>query len=65
MNYYGKIVSEVIPAKDIYQFLQEALKRVTNDKPFRGPNNYRKDDFKYVNKIKARVEKFEGREIIF
>jgi hypothetical protein len=37
MNYYGKIVSEIIPAKDIYQFLQEALKRVTKDKPFRGP----------------------------
>jgi hypothetical protein len=27
MNYYGKIVSEIIPAKKIYQFLQEALKK--------------------------------------
>jgi len=65
MNYYGKIVSEIIPAKDIYQFLQEALKRVTKDNPFRGPNNYKKDDFKYINKTKGNVEKFEGQEIIF
>jgi len=42
VNYYGKIVSEIIPAKDIYQFLREALNRVTEDKLFIGPNNYKK-----------------------
>ncbi|MFH1536321.1 MAG: DUF5680 domain-containing protein [Patescibacteria group bacterium] len=35
MNYYGEIISEIIPAKQIYQFLQEALKKITKNKPFR------------------------------
>jgi len=65
MNYYGKIFSETVPAKDIYQFLQEALKRVPKDKPFRGPNNYKRDDFKYINKVRGKIEKFEGQETIF
>lgn len=45
MNYYGQVLSEIISAKDIYQFLQEALKRVSEDKPFRGrgPDNFKKN----------------------
>ena len=65
MNYYGEIVSEIIPAKQIYQFLQEALKEVMESKPFRGSNNFKKDDFRYANEVKGTVEKFEGREEIF
>jgi disulfide oxidoreductase YuzD len=65
MNYYGEIISEIISAKDIYQFLQEALKRLSEDKPFRGPNNFEKDNFEYINKAEGTVEKFQGEEIIF
>ncbi len=65
MNYYGEIVSEIIPAKQVYQFLQEALKKITESKPFRGPDNFKKDDFKYINEAKGTVEKFEGCEAIF
>ena len=65
MNYYGEIVLEIISAKQIYQFLQEALKKVTEDKPFRGPDNFGENDFEYVNEIKGTVEKFEGCETIF
>ena len=65
MNYYGEIVSEIIPAKQIYQFLQEALKEVMERKPFRGPDDFEKDDFRYANEVKGTVEKFEGRETIF
>ena len=65
MNYYGEIVSEIIPAKNIYQFLQEALKKIPDDKPFRGPDSFKKGDFKYINKIEGIVEKFKGEEIIF
>jgi hypothetical protein len=28
MNYYGEVILEIVPAKEIYQFLREALKRV-------------------------------------
>lgn len=64
MNYYGKIISEIAPAKSVYQFLQEALKKIIEDKPFRGPDNFRGGDFEYINKIKGTVERFEGEEII-
>ena len=65
MNYYGEIIPEIILAKQIYQFLQEALKKITEDKPFRGSNNFKENDFEYVNKNKGTVEKFEGCEMIF
>lgn len=65
MNYYGKITPEMIPVKQIYQFLQEALKRVTENKPFRGPNNFRQGDFEYFNKAEGTLEDFEGEEKIF
>jgi len=65
MNYYGEIVSEIIPAKSIYHFLQEALKKIPDDKPFRGPDNFKKGDFEYINKVEGIVEKFKGEETIF
>lgn len=65
MNYYGEIVSEIIPAKQIYQFLQEALKEVTESKPFRGLDDFKNGDFRYANEVRGTVEKFEGREMIF
>jgi len=65
MNYYGRIISNMIPVKQIYQFLQEALKKVTEDKPFRGPNNFRQGDFEYFNKVERTLEDFNGEEKIF
>ncbi len=65
MNYYGKIILEIVPPKQIYQFLQEALKKVSEDNPFRGPKKFKKDNFQYSNKIKGKIEKFEGEEKIF
>jgi hypothetical protein len=65
MNYYGEIISEVVPAKKIYQFLQEALKKITENKPFRGPDNFKQGDFEYFNKVEGVVENFNGEEKIF
>jgi len=65
MNYYGEVISEIIPAKNIYQFLQEALKKILEDKPFRGPDSFKKADFEYINKVEGTVERFKGEEIIF
>lgn len=65
MNYYGKIISKIISPKQIYQFLQEALRKVPKNKPFRGPKIFKKDNFRYSNKTKGTLEKFEGEEIIF
>ena len=65
MNYYGRVISGSLPVKQIYQFLQEALKKVTEDKPFRGPDNFKKDGFEYINKAEGTIEKFKGQETIF
>lgn len=65
MNYYGQVLSEIISAKDIYQFLQDALKKVSEDKPFRGPRRFIKDSFQYFNKTRGNIEKFDGEEKIF
>ncbi len=65
MNYYGKIISGIIPPKQIYQFLQEVLRKIPKDKPFRGPRKFKKDNFQYLNKVKGKIEKFEGEEKIF
>lgn len=65
MNYYGRVVSKTIPSKQIYQFLQEALRKIPEDKPFRGPRRFKKGDFKYFNEVKGNVKKFKGEEKIF
>ncbi len=65
MNYYGGVISEVAPPRKIYQFLQEVLKKIRKQKPFRGPDKFKKDDFEYINKTKGDIEKFEGEEAIF
>jgi hypothetical protein len=65
MNYYGNVISQIISPKQIYKFLQEALRNVSENKPFRGSSRLKKDNLKYFNKIKGTIEKFEGEEKIF
>ncbi|KKT26206.1 MAG: hypothetical protein UW11_C0019G0017 [Parcubacteria group bacterium GW2011_GWA2_43_9b] len=65
MNYYSEIISKIIPPKQVYQFLQRALKKIPDGKPFRGPRRFKKDNFQYFNEVKGVVEKFEGEEKIF
>jgi len=64
MNYYGRIVSKIIPEKEIYQFLQKALKKVTKNKPFRGPDILEINDLKYINMSKGNIDNFLGEEKI-
>jgi len=66
MNYYGCAVSsEELSLKDVYAFLREALKRISEKKPFRGPEKYERQPFKYVNTVEGDVNKFNGTENIF
>jgi len=66
MNYYGFAVpSEDFSLKDMYKFLREALKRVSEKKPFRGPEKYEKHQFKYVNNVEGDLSRFNGTERIF
>ena len=64
MNYYGGDVSDIISSEIVYDFLKKALREITVDKPFRGPDTFRKDDFQYINKVEGTVERFAGEEVI-
>ncbi|PJB08627.1 hypothetical protein CO122_01295, partial [bacterium (Candidatus Gribaldobacteria) CG_4_9_14_3_um_filter_33_9] len=41
------------------------LKKVLENKPFRGPDNFKQGDFEYFNKVEGVVENFQGEEAIF
>lgn len=66
MNYYGYTIPwEGVSSKEVYVFLREALKRVGQGRPFRGPEKYERHAFKYVNNTEGDVTKFNGTEKIF
>lgn len=64
MNYYGLVFDEVVPAAQVYGFLQQAMNQVKMDRPFRGPQSLKNDDFEYVDESQGSVEQFTGVERI-
>lgn len=64
MNFYGMVLNEVVPAGQVYQFLQKALRQVKEDRPFRGPQWLKEQDFEYVDESKGTIESFVGVERI-
>jgi hypothetical protein len=65
MNYRGRVLSERIPPKKVYQFLRKALRQVKENKPFRGPDHFAENDWTYVNQVEGSVKNFKGIEKIF
>lgn len=64
MHYYGKVLSETVSAKEIYEFLKKALQRVDESMPFRGSKALDKGDFSYRNSSSGSIEEFHGVEMI-
>lgn len=64
MNYYG-LVTEKVPAKEVYSFLRKAMKQVKENRPFRGPSSFKEGDFKYTDNSKGNINFFSGTEKIF
>ncbi len=64
MNYFGKIVSKVIPEKQVYKFLQTAMRQVMEDRPFRGPSRFKQGDLEYLDKSEGDINQFKGTERI-
>jgi hypothetical protein len=62
MNYYGKTISK--NSSKVYKFLRKALRKVDEDKPFRGPANFKEDDFRYINRFEGKIDSFCGVEKI-
>ncbi len=61
MNYIGRVTGDNFSG----DFLKEALLRVPEDKPFRGPEHYTDGDYTYHCEVDGSFEWFQGRETIY
>lgn len=64
MNYYGEVTDEEINPDFVYGFLKKALKKVTEEAPFRGPKYFKEEEFEYFDSNEGDVESFRGSEEI-
>ncbi len=64
MVYYG-YVDPSVEAKEVYPFLIESLSNSTVEMPYRGPELFEKENFKYENNFTGDVAKFSGTEKIY
>lgn len=64
MNYYGRVISGEISEKEVYAFLKQALRLAEKDRPFRGPERFRKGNFEYFNESNGDIKEFSGTERI-
>jgi len=65
MVYYGWVVKKVSNPKKIYTFLQKALSKIPEDKPYRGPKELKEGKLRYKNEFQGKVTNFSGKEIIY
>lgn len=64
MVYYGYVAKTATNIAEVYAFLQNALKRMPPDAPFRGPKKFVEGDFVYKNSWKGDLESYSGVEVI-
>ncbi|MFA7253470.1 MAG: DUF5680 domain-containing protein [Patescibacteria group bacterium] len=50
---------------ETFKFLKEALLEMDPDKPYRGPTNYRREEWWYMSKVKGEINDFIGNEKIY
>ena len=64
MTYYRKVEKTVLDINKVYGILMNALKLIPEDKPFRGPESFTKDNLEYKNSHKGEINDFHGEEQI-
>ena len=67
MGYGGEVIDpQAAPEESgrIYGFLQQALRHITPDRPYRGPAVFQLDDFTYTNRSEGDLASFWGSEEI-
>lgn len=64
MTYYVFPLTDDIQISELYGFLKQALIKMPEDKPFRGPSELTIDDWQYRNEVKGTIESFRGQEEI-
>lgn len=63
MVYYGRVMKNVDP-DTVYTILRNALKRMPEDHPYRGPKRYEEGQLVYTNTWIGNIENFSGKETI-
>ncbi len=63
MVYYGW-VPEGVATDPVYAVLRNALMQMPEDAPFRGPREYKQDNYTYSNTWTGDVERYSGEERI-
>jgi hypothetical protein len=64
MVYYGVVVESEIDIKELYRFLQKALKEDPESNPYRGPRNFKEESLEYTNVWTGEADNFSGEETI-
>ncbi len=64
MIYYGLVVEEA-DTNQVYKILRQALIKMPNDYPYRGPKKYKNDKYTYINNWQGEIDRFCGEEKIF
>jgi len=69
INYYGSVLKPYSQNKEktqlVFSFLKEALSNVIEERPFRGPFEYGKEEMVYFDKSDGNISDFYGKEIIY
>ena len=65
MNYYGFVLEDALPEKEVYDFLRKALmKDVTGILPVRGPKQFSENGWMYTLSLDGDLSRFFGQEEI-
>jgi hypothetical protein len=65
MTYYGLVLEASVPAGEVYAFLQQAMRQVGRERPFRGPELLQSGDWEYRDASQGDLGCFSGEEQIF
>lgn len=64
MNYGGGVTVDGVDTGAMGGFLQEAMRHVAADRPFRGPARYARDAYVYTDATTGDLRRFFGVEVI-
>lgn len=67
MSYAGGVLPTISHPEEVrcvYAFLHQALQLVTYERPFRGPQRYHADPYRYLDSTQGDIARFRGEEII-
>ncbi|MBU1567624.1 MAG: hypothetical protein KJ630_18610 [Proteobacteria bacterium] len=65
MNYYGELSRNCNQPSEVYSFLREAMLKINEEYPFRGPRALNTNNLKYENIQNGTFDSFHGIEQIF